>query len=100
MKAVIDTNVLVSGLIKQGTPPAEVLSDLVSGVLVVLYDQRILEEYRDVLARPRLPSARSCVAAVELSVWCHVGTRPNWNSAAWTPRLIAAIDSDCQAHRG
>lgn len=54
MKAVIDTNVLVSGLLKQGTPPAEVVADVLSGVLVVLHDQRILDEYRDVLARPKL----------------------------------------------
>ncbi len=53
MKAVIDTNVLVSGFLKQGTPPAEVVADVLAGVLVVLYDQRILDEYRDVLARPK-----------------------------------------------
>ncbi len=53
MKAVVDTNVLVSGLLKQGTPPAEVIADVVAGMLVVLYDRRILDEYRDVLARPK-----------------------------------------------
>ncbi len=53
MKAVVDTNVLVSGLLKQGTPPAEVIADVLAGMLVVLYDGRILDEYRDVLARPK-----------------------------------------------
>lgn len=54
MRAVIDTNVLVSGLLKQGTPPAEVIADLLAGTLVALYDQRIIDEYREVLARPKL----------------------------------------------
>jgi putative PIN family toxin of toxin-antitoxin system len=53
VKAVIDTNVLVSGLLKQGTPPAEVIADVLARGLVVLYDQRIIDEYRDVLARPK-----------------------------------------------
>ena len=57
MNAVIDTNVLVSGLIKKGTPPAEVIADVLSGFLVVFFNQRILDEYREVRARPRLKIA-------------------------------------------
>jgi len=53
VKAVIDTNVLVSGLLKQGTPPAEVVDDVLAGELVPLYDSRMLNEYRGVLARPK-----------------------------------------------
>jgi putative PIN family toxin of toxin-antitoxin system len=53
VRAVIDTNVLVSALMREGTPPAEVLDDVVKGTLAVLYDQRILDEYREVLARSR-----------------------------------------------
>ncbi len=54
MRAVIDTNVIVSALRKAGTPPAEVLADAIAGIVVVLYDARILAEYRDVLSRPKL----------------------------------------------
>jgi uncharacterized protein len=54
VRVVIDTNVLVSGLMKKGTPPASVVRGLYSGELVALYDQRILSEYRDVLVRPKL----------------------------------------------
>jgi len=32
---------------------------------------------------PRFPVARSCVAAVELSVWCHSGREPSRNTADW-----------------
>jgi len=54
VRAVVDTNVLVSGLIKQGTPPAEVVTDVLAGLLVPLYDQWIIDEYQEVLARPKL----------------------------------------------
>lgn len=53
MKVVIDTNVLVSAFLRQGTPPAAVLDDLLRGDLIVLYDERILDEYREVLVRPK-----------------------------------------------
>lgn len=62
MKAVIDTNVLVSGLIKQGTPPSEVVADLLAGVLVALYDERIIDEYREVLARTKFKIAPEKIA--------------------------------------
>jgi uncharacterized protein len=64
VRVVIDTNVLVSGLMKQWTPPAEVVADLLAGVLVPLYDHRILDEYRDVLARPKFKLAADRVSAV------------------------------------
>ncbi len=64
MRVVIDTNVLVSALIKQGTPPAAVLVDLMSGELVPLYDQRILDEYREVLARPKFKIPAGKIDAV------------------------------------
>ncbi len=43
--------------------------------------------------KPRFPSARSWVAAVELSVWCHSGTHPICTRAAGIPRRSASIDS-------
>lgn len=65
MKAVIDTNVLVSGLMKRGkTPPAQVVDDVFAGVLVVLYDLRIRDEYGDVLARPELRIPSEMVATL------------------------------------
>ena len=53
MKVVVDTNVLVSALLRQGTPPAAVLDALLGGELTLLYDERILDEYREVLGRPK-----------------------------------------------
>ena len=55
VRAVIDTNVLVSALMRcnDDTPPAKVLNDFRHGVLVLLYDERMMGEYQEVLQRPK-----------------------------------------------
>jgi len=51
---VIDTNVVVSGLLTPQGPSARVLDAMLDGQVKLVYDARILAEYRDVLHRPRL----------------------------------------------
>ena len=51
MKVVLDTNVLVSALLSPNGPPAAVLRAVLSGTATICFDERILSEYRDVLAR-------------------------------------------------
>ncbi|MDP6116974.1 MAG: putative toxin-antitoxin system toxin component, PIN family [Planctomycetota bacterium] len=53
MRVVLDTNVLVSGLLSPFGPPAEIVRLVAVGKLKLCYDARILAEYREVLARPR-----------------------------------------------
>lgn len=53
MLVVVDTNVLVSALWSKDGAPARVLSMIISGSLIPCYDYRILNEYRDVLTRPK-----------------------------------------------
>ena len=55
MKIVLDTNVLVSGLLDPFGPPGEIVRLVSSGVLELCFDARILSEYREVLARPKFP---------------------------------------------
>jgi putative PIN family toxin of toxin-antitoxin system len=64
MKVVIDTNVLVSGLLSPFGPPAQIVRMVASGALLVGHDARILSEYREVLLRPRFPFARDGVDAL------------------------------------
>lgn len=52
MRAVIDTNVLVSGIINPHRPPGRIVDAILSETITVLYDDRILSEYREVLIRP------------------------------------------------
>ncbi|NPV29193.1 MAG: putative toxin-antitoxin system toxin component, PIN family [Firmicutes bacterium] len=53
MKAVLDTNVLVSGLLKAHSHAGTIVRLVAAGLLRVVYDARILNEYREVLARPK-----------------------------------------------
>lgn len=53
MDVVIDTNVLVSALWSKDGSPAKVVSMVISGTLEPCYDYRILNEYREVLHRPK-----------------------------------------------
>jgi putative PIN family toxin of toxin-antitoxin system len=52
LRVVLDTNVLVSGLISPSGPPGEILRLLETGLIVPCLSESILGEYREVLARP------------------------------------------------
>jgi putative PIN family toxin of toxin-antitoxin system len=51
MKIVVDTNVIVSALMNVNGIPAKILSLVLNGSLKILYDNRIVFEYIDVLSR-------------------------------------------------
>ena len=51
MKIVLDTDVLVSGLLSPQGDPAAILRCILAGSTSVCFDERILSEYRDVLVR-------------------------------------------------
>ena len=64
MIVVVDTNVLVSGLLSAHGAPARVVDLLTTGDVRVAYDDRIAAEYREVLARPRFGFQQETVADV------------------------------------
>lgn len=51
---VIDTNVLVSAMLKRNTPPDKVIRHIFAGNIIPLLNEEILNEYREVLNRPKL----------------------------------------------
>lgn len=53
MMIVLDTNVVVSGLLSPFGAPGEIVRMVASGALEICYDARILSEYRGVLSRPK-----------------------------------------------
>lgn len=53
MKVVVDTNVLVAGLLSPFGPPGEIVRMIGSGTLQACFDARILAEYHAVLVRPK-----------------------------------------------
>ncbi len=51
---VFEPNVVVSGLLNPRGPSARILDAVLDGRVKLVYDARVLAEYRDVLHRPRL----------------------------------------------
>lgn len=68
MRIVVDTNVLVSGLLSPFGPPGTIVRLIAAGRLSLCYDARILAEYAEVLRRPRFPLAEENVSALLLQV--------------------------------
>ncbi|MGI8783627.1 MAG: putative toxin-antitoxin system toxin component, PIN family [Acidobacteriota bacterium] len=64
MRVVIDTNVLVSGVINPHGPPGRIVDAALAEAFTVLYDDRILSEYRAVLSRPTFGFKRADVDAL------------------------------------
>ena len=53
MKIVLDTNVLVSGLLQSQGNPGRILTLALAGAVQLCYDKEIFAEYAEVLARAR-----------------------------------------------
>lgn len=61
MLVVLDTNVLISALITPFGNAARILDMVIRGDLRILYDDRVISEYREVLLRPKFGFAISDV---------------------------------------
>jgi len=53
IRIVLDTNVLVSGMIHAFGPPGRIIDMVREGHVALVVDDRILTEYAEVLSRPR-----------------------------------------------
>ncbi|HCE45604.1 MAG TPA: putative toxin-antitoxin system toxin component, PIN family [Lentisphaeria bacterium] len=62
MKVVVDTNVIVSGLLSPFSSSGEIVRMAASGELILCYDARVLSEYTDVLNRPKFKFSPELVA--------------------------------------
>ena len=79
---VLDTNVLVSGLLSPHGPPGRLVDALLGRHLRIAIDDRIEAEYRDVLARPKLdiPAGRRAAVQAIFQFQVHV-TAPPWSDS-------------------
>lgn len=59
--AVIDTNVLVSAMLKKNTPPDKVIRHALNGKIIPLLSQEILDEYWEVLSRAKFKFSEESV---------------------------------------
>ncbi len=53
MQVVIDTNVLVSGLLNRNSKPGLIIDSILKGNLQLVIDKRVFKEFHDVLHRPK-----------------------------------------------
>ena len=51
--AVLDTNVLVSAMLKTRSVPGQVLAEALNGDIIPVLNDGIIKEYEDVLSRPK-----------------------------------------------
>jgi len=63
MIIVLDTNVLISGILKPYSKAATILRLVADGMIQLAFDLRLLSEYRDVLNRPKFNFAKEDVEA-------------------------------------
>ena len=59
--AVIDTNVLVSAMLKWNSVPGNVMELVFDGPIIPVYNTEILKEYREVLSRPKFHLTKEIV---------------------------------------
>ena len=59
--AVIDTNVLVSAMLKWQSVPWKILELAFSGLIIPLFNDEILSEYKNVLSRPKFKLSNELV---------------------------------------
>ncbi len=64
MKIVLDTNVLVAGLLSPFGPCGDIMRMISSGNLTLCVDARVLSEYHEVLKRPKFDFDPDKVASV------------------------------------
>jgi putative PIN family toxin of toxin-antitoxin system len=84
MRLVVDTNVLVSALLKPGSVPDRAL-EAIWGAATLVYDARIAGEYRSVLERPKFRAIdRGRIAELLAAVHergTDLGEVPPWEGA-------------------
>jgi putative PIN family toxin of toxin-antitoxin system len=64
MRVVLDTNVIISGMINTNGTPAQIVNLFMSGRITILYDSRILKEYEEVLSRKKFGFNKSVLAPI------------------------------------
>ena len=107
-RAVVDTNILVSGLFKRGSPPHEIELAIRSGELLPVVCAAIVDEYGDVLRRPRLglpqPEVAELITLITAQAqWVRITPYPaalKLPDADDWPFIATALAADCPVITG
>ena len=107
-RAVVDTNILVSALLRPGSPPEAVLQNMAARTLTPVLCDAILEEYAVVLARPRFgfsaPMVQELLYLLRLQAdWVSLPPydgRPDLPDPADWPFVGCALAANCAVVTG
>lgn len=102
-RAVVDTNILVSALLKPGNPPDAVIQAIRRDLLQPVVCAEIMSEYGDVLARrrlglPEVDTAELLSLFAAQAQWVHITPYPppkDLPDAADWPFMAAALAAGC-----
>ena len=90
MNIVLDTNVLVSGLLSPFGPCGEIVRMVSSAELTLSFDARILTEYKEVLIRPKFKFKKDKIDAI----LDHVAHRGLAVASSPLPQSLPDIDDE------
>lgn len=90
MKIVLDTNVLISGILKPNSIPGEILRRVISGNLILCIDARIFAEYREVLHRSKFKLDKEKVSIV----LDYIKDSSEWGLAVVLPQRLNDRDDE------
>lgn len=62
--AVIDTNVLVSALIKKESNPGKIVQNTLTGIIKPIYSKEIIAEYKEVLHRKKFKFSNAVINSI------------------------------------
>lgn len=88
MRVVLDTNVFISALIRPHSSSAVLLRLILDGIVMVLIDVRILQEYEEVASRPKFEIDRGDLEIVLAQI------RSRGECILATPLRVALPDPD------
>jgi len=90
MNIVLDTNVLVSGLLSPFGPCGEIVRMVSSAELKLAFDARIITEYKDVLIRPKFEFDKNKIDAL----LDHINYRGLIVASSPLPQSLPDIDDE------
>ena len=90
MNIVLDTNVLVSGLLSPFGPCGEIVRMVSSAELKLAFDARIITEYKDVLIRPKFKFDKNKIDAL----LDHINYRGLVVASSPLPQSLPDIDDE------
>lgn len=90
MKVILDTNIVISGILTPGGPPGKIVDLWIDGKIIVVVCQALIDEYFEVLLRPKFKKAGTTIERQDLLM----GLLELENSIFVYPRKRLCVISD------